>query len=233
MGTVYILRNKMNNKYYVGQTTQIFKERFRQHQTSHSHIGNALRKYGIANFEKILIKDIPEEKLDDLECEYIKEYNSIFPNGYNWQDGGHKNKHHSEESKRKMKGHTNWLGKHHSKETIEKMKKPKSEDTKKKMSEAQKGNTKWLGKHHSKESIEKMKEVKKGHFVSENTRKKISEVKKGHFVSEETKRKMSESKKGNTNCLGNKNHLGFKHSEETKKRISLKLIGNTNAHRKK
>ena len=65
-----------------------------------------------------------------------------------------------------------------------------SEETKKKMSEAQKGKTM------PKESKKRMSEAKKGHIVSEETKRKLSEANKGKIFSEESKRKMSESSKG-------------------------------------
>jgi group I intron endonuclease len=98
---IYILENKINNKCYVGQTIN-FKSRLRQHKYSNSFVGKAIKKYGIKNFGVILIENIEENKLDELEAEYIKKYNSILPNGYNCDTGGHKNKHQLEETKRKI-----------------------------------------------------------------------------------------------------------------------------------
>ena len=54
----------------------------------------------------------------------------------------HKSLHH--------KGNKNWLGRHH------------SEETRRKMSEAQQGNKNMLGKHHSEETRRKMSEAQKG-----------------------------------------------------------------------
>ena len=72
-----------------------------------------------------------------------------------------------------------------------------SEETRKKLSEAQKGeNNPMYGKHHSEETRNKMSEAKKGMQHSEETRKKMSEAKKGMQHSEETRKKMSEAKKG-------------------------------------
>ena len=83
-----------------------------------------------------------------------------------------------------------------------------SEETRRKMSEAQKG------KHLSEEHRRKISEAKKGVTLSEETRIKMSESHKGQIHSEETKKKMSESQKGHT-C-----------TEETRKKMSeaMKLI---------
>ena len=77
--------------------------------------------------------------------------------------------------------------------------KPKSEEAKKKMSEAAKGKPK------SEETKKRMSEAKKN--MSEETRKKISEAQKGKHLSEETKQKIGEAQKGK------------KFSEEHKKKI--------------
>lgn len=167
MGIIYILENKINGKYYIGQTIRSFKERFRQHQISHSIIGNALRKYGTDSFNKIIIEDISEEKLDELEQVYIQKYNSIYPNGYNFDGGGHKNKHLHEDHKKKLrearKGKKPFLGKHC------------SEEHKRKIGESKKGNSYALGRKHTKEELKKMSESKKGFHHSEETKKKLSE----------------------------------------------------------
>ena len=83
-----------------------------------------------------------------------------------------------------------------------------SEETRKKISEASKGKTyseetrKKLsdahkGKKFSAEHKKKLSEVKKGKHLTEETKKKISEAQKN--MSEETKKKMSEARKGENN----------------------------------
>ena len=98
-----------------------------------------------------------------------------------------------------------------------------SEESRKKMSESQKGNTKMLGKTHSEETKRKMSDSSKGNtnFLgkthSEETKRKMSEIKKN--PSEETRRKLSEAQKGNTKMLGKT------HSEETKRKMSASSKG--------
>jgi endogenous inhibitor of DNA gyrase (YacG/DUF329 family) len=92
-----------------------------------------------------------------------------------------------------------------------------SEETKKKMSDAQKGkNNHNYGKHLSEEIKKKMSDANKGKHHSEKTRKKISDANKGKHFSEDTRKKISKAKKG-------------KHrSEETKKKISDANKGENN-----
>ena len=98
-----------------------------------------------------------------------------------------------------------------------------SEESRKKMSESQKGNTKMLGKTHSEETKRKMSDSSKGNTNwlgkthSEETKRKMSETKKN--PSEETRRKLSEAQKGNTKMLGKT------HSEETKRKMSASSKG--------
>lgn len=78
------------------------------------------------------------------------------------------------------------------------------------------------GIHHSKESRQKMSDAKKGHKVSEETKKKLSESLKGKphphkgvSCSEETKQKISESNKGKEGYW-----KGKALSEEHKRKLS-------------
>ena len=56
-----------------------------------------------------------------------------------------------------------------------------------------------LCKHHSEETRKKMSEAQKGKQLSEDTRKKIAEARKGKHRSAETRKKMSEAHKGKHN----------------------------------
>ena len=84
-----------------------------------------------------------------------------------------------------------------------------SEETRKKMSEAQKGkNHPMYEKTLSEEHKKKISESLKGKTLSAKIRKKMSEAQKGKTFSEETRKKISKSLKGKTL------------SEETRKKIS-------------
>lgn len=108
----------------------------------------------------------------------IKELNTLVPNGYNLETGGHKNKHLSEETKQIIRNIH--LGKTLPEETRRKMSisrkgknnpifgKPRSETTKQKISERaierykNKEKHPMFGKHHSETSLEKMRKSKIG-----------------------------------------------------------------------
>lgn len=82
-----------------------------------------------------------------------------------------------------------------------------SDDTRKKISEANKG------KHHTDETRKKISEAHKN--ISDETRKKMSEAQKGKHLTEETRRKMSESHKGRPSP-----RKGVRLSEETRRKLS-------------
>lgn len=94
-GYIYLFKNKLNNKCYIGKTTDI-KRRYNNHVNGNndSYIHRAIIKYGIENFEfKILIHIQAESleelniKLNTLEIYYITKYDS-YNSGYNITTGG-------------------------------------------------------------------------------------------------------------------------------------------------
>lgn len=96
MAHIYIIRNSINGKVYIGQTINSLKYRFSKHKgqvnckNQCSALYSAFRKYGVNNFwiEDLENGEYSKEKLNELEIFYIKKYNSISPNGYNLQFGG-------------------------------------------------------------------------------------------------------------------------------------------------
>lgn len=94
-GSIYIIKNKVNSKVYIGQTTMKIEERFYNHckpstqkKRSSYKLYNAMNKYGTENFYIELLEDnIPLEELDKKEIFYIEKFNS-FKNGYNSTYGG-------------------------------------------------------------------------------------------------------------------------------------------------
>lgn len=101
MSYIYILENKINHKKYVGQTTHSVLKRINSHIGKKSNLGSSIKKYGLKNF-KIHEFLVPEFLLDYFEIELIKNLNTIFPNGYNFESGGHENKHLHKNTKLKI-----------------------------------------------------------------------------------------------------------------------------------
>ncbi|MBM7835757.1 hypothetical protein [Clostridium sardiniense] len=116
-GIIYRIKNKINNKVYIGQTTQArgFKDRYccrgegiervkeyyETHQWKNKHLCNSFNKYGMNNFEVIEELDTANSmsELNEKEEKYINFYNSVDPSyGYNNAQGGC-NKERNKESK--------------------------------------------------------------------------------------------------------------------------------------
>lgn len=85
MGYIYKITNTVNNKSYIGYTTdpQARWEGHRHNQGS-ALVFQAIKKYGI---DKIKFEVIAEDSVDN-EQKYIEKYNTIAPNGYNLKEGG-------------------------------------------------------------------------------------------------------------------------------------------------
>ena len=117
---IYKITNLINKKIYIGQAVshilnhKKFRpygslKRFKCHvseanssKKNQSHyLNNAIRKYGEENFKVDVLDYCELEDSDNLETKYIKEYNSLFPNGYNLKIGG-KTFRHSDESKKRL-----------------------------------------------------------------------------------------------------------------------------------
>ena len=95
---IYKITNNINNKSYIGQSTDI-ERRFAQHKSpyererfSEKPLYKAIAKYGINNFSFEILEECPVEELSQKEEYYIKKYNSLcHKNGYNIRSGGEKN----------------------------------------------------------------------------------------------------------------------------------------------
>ena len=97
-GYIYLYKNQINNKMYIGQTSNL-KQRKAQHKNKSVctyPIDKAINKYGIQNFtfeilEEVLAKSYKEykQKIDSLETFYIHKYRELGNTLYNLtKDGG-------------------------------------------------------------------------------------------------------------------------------------------------
>ena len=101
-GIIYAIRNKVNDKYYVGKTVKTFYKRYcikdkenpiedLSKNTHNKYLKNAINKYGFENFEVIPVLDkaYSKEQLDELEKYYIALYRTEKYGGvYNITTGG-------------------------------------------------------------------------------------------------------------------------------------------------
>lgn len=151
---VYIHKLKSDGRVYVGQTNSSLSRRSGnqgQRYKSCTKFWHAIQKYGWENFEHIVIQEnLTLEQANQLEAELIEKYDSI-NNGFNLVSGG-RNHLWSEEYRQQMRERN--LGAKNPNYG-----KPKSEETKRKISEANK--ISHLGHKHSEETKKKMSEAHK------------------------------------------------------------------------
>lgn len=99
MGIIYCFTNNINGKKYIGQSISKGNARYNNHKNSYknpddceyeSPLHRAFRKHGFENFTyEILAQDIESiDLLNQLEIQYIQQYNCQIPNGYNIEPGG-------------------------------------------------------------------------------------------------------------------------------------------------
>lgn len=106
---IYCIENTINHKKYIGQSINI-NARWRSHKNqliknvhSNAYLQNAWNKYGEENFSFKILELCDENLLDTRERHYISILSTLTTkNGYNLDSGGKINKHHSEETKRKI-----------------------------------------------------------------------------------------------------------------------------------
>lgn len=145
---IYKIVNKVNGKIYVGQSIDI-KRRWRSHKfaskTGNTHLYRSFRKYGLDNFEFIIIALIPKYALNQYEISYINYYSATDQSkGYNLTCGG-------EYPKVLLKEHRQNISKTNKGHKC-------SEETKKRISESN------AGKRRSEETKQKMSYIKKEKF---------------------------------------------------------------------
>ena len=173
---IYIIENIINNKIYVGISSDP-ERRWYDHckpcKRWKSIISNSINKHGRDKFELIIL-----EKCNDLnsaheqEKYWIKELNTISPNGYNLREGGEAGGIPSFETRQKMsktrlgvktgiprseefkqKMSALMTGRTYSSETIERMKLASR-------LRVTKFKNPMYGKKHSKETLEKMRQAR-------------------------------------------------------------------------
>lgn len=200
---IYLIKNKVNGKVYVGQSWDIGL-RWSQHRYSsghNDHLSRAIKKYGKESFEFSILQELStidclpqnvlQATLDMLESYYIELYHSLDSNyGYNKKGGGSRGKC-SEETKAKMSKNNAMHNPEHRKKLLG--------------NQYSKGNTSfWKGKHLPEEMKEKIRSTEKGKVIPDDLRQLWSDGRRkgennGNYGRKHTKEeleKMSAAFKG-------------------------------------
>ena len=186
-----------SGKCYIGQTLNL-KKRLNHYKNldcqQQTNLYHAIVKYGWDCFILDILweptnKEHIKQQLNELETHYMKEHNSLQPNGYNLKLGGDSNLL-SEETKLKIsKSNTGKIISVESKLKMSLAKKGGKLSSEHKANIA-KGNTGRICSDQTKAKIQESNKIK---IVSEETKLKISKSKKGKKLSEEHKLKISNS----------------------------------------
>jgi group I intron endonuclease len=230
MGIVYLARNKVNGKGYVGFTFNLIRrqEGHKRDTRDGSMLAFhcAIRKHGWDSFEWSVVyeddEDSDREWMGWWERKFIKKLSTKAPNGYNMTDGGDG-------------GAMEYTDEHREKIAKASREYWSDEKNRKKQSFTLSGLPKPVG------FGERLSKALVGRVMSLESRAKMSAAKKGrpgHKHSEETKRMMSERCKGRPFPPGalekalavlavspNRGMTGKKHSEEAKAKMSKKHSG--------
>ena len=102
-GIIYRITSP-SGKSYVGQTIRTLKQRMAAHLSKGSGctiLKRAIQKYGIEQMKVDILWKGPVGNLNEKECFFIKQNNTLVPNGYNLMSGGGCSTH-SIASKRKI-----------------------------------------------------------------------------------------------------------------------------------
>ena len=178
--SVYLHKNKINNKIYVGQTSQKPQYRWNNGKGYEScpRFYNAIQKYGWDNFEHIILyTNLTLEEANCYQQIIIEKLKTNDPNfGYNILDGG-TNYHHTEQQKLKQgqKIKEKW----------------KDQEYRQRVSNGLK--EKWKDESYRQKVIEGIS-GQKSHFYGSNKKGQNNPM-FGRHHSEETKKKISQAQK--------------------------------------
>ena len=160
-GIIYVTRNLINGKLYVGLHTGGRKD----YLGSGSYLQKGIKKYGRKNFTRTDLDTFLEiAEGQAKERRWIAALNSKAPAGYNLNDGGEGGLNPSEETRAKMRA--------------AKMGHSVNETTRAKVSAALKGNKYALGLRRTEETKAKMSMAHKGKHFSAEHRAKLSAAQK-------------------------------------------------------
>lgn len=177
-GVIYLIRNKINNKIYIGQTIRSFRDRIHEYELGlgNQYLNNAFNKYGFNEFEfKIIDTGNNLNELNTKEINYILKYKSNQKEfGYNIESGGKNAIPVTETIEKMSKSHTGikqsseWVNKRIAKAGTKEAKKygkPKTEKDKTFLSEN--SSKYWKGKERDSETKKKISETKLKNGLSE------------------------------------------------------------------
>lgn len=102
---IYCITNTINGKRYVGQSTNLRKRTntYNNGVFHNNHLKSSVKKYGWGNFTLKVLIYCEEDQLDYYETTLIEKWDLMNrKKGYNKESGGNRDKHLSEETRKKI-----------------------------------------------------------------------------------------------------------------------------------
>lgn len=176
---VYLLRNTVTGKCYVGQTVLSLDARWARHVSNARHsnfaIHRAIAKHGIAAFARTVLAEVDTlTEANAVERLMVAAYQSFGESGYNQTIGGDgvmSSRRHSDETRRKISA-------------VQKGRKQSSEAIAKRVAHQ-------IGRPLSAEHRHKLSVVQKGRVISARCRELLAKAMKGTRHNVETRAKMA------------------------------------------
>jgi len=173
-GIIYVARNRVNGKAYVGKTVSGLAIRKAAHRReaeagSRCPFHRAIRKWGFETFEFVVLQECVGKSLLRIERIWISVVQSLLPNGYNLTPGGEEGTETAEHARRISQGK---LGKKRPDMTgpnNPRFGRPMPEETRRKLSAATK-------RQMTPEAREFLSRIAIGRRHSQETRAKIAEI---------------------------------------------------------
>jgi len=220
---IYEIKNKINGKVYIGQHSS---NELGSYYGSGKLIKNAIKKYGIENFERnILERCSTKNELNKREKFWIKEKNSLV-NGYNLTEGGtggdnSKFIDYSDEwaEKQRQNAKKYW---HNLSEEDRNTRRQKVIGDKNPMYDKEGF---WKGKKIPKQIIKKQLESRRSYIGEENPNWKGGISKKKCECGKEILPNSETCSQCRNRSIENNPFFGKQHSEEAKKKMSDKRMG--------
>jgi len=233
--TIYLIRNKITNGRYVGQTIRKVSDRWNQHcreTRQNTPLYRSIKKYGIENFEFSILEVSPSyTSLDELERKHIREQKSFIKlncGGYNLTEGGNGLRCVSDLTRKKIG--ISGKGRISTRKGI-----PLSDSHKKLLSDLLSGvNNPNYGKHHSDEVKEKIAKTKRGKTLPAEHKLKIKEsvINTYKSLSKESWNKIRSAGNANLdrhvysfkNKFTGESFIGMRHELYTKYQLNKNLL---------
>jgi group I intron endonuclease len=220
MNSIYLIKNTVNGKVYVGQSTNTQKRLLahrsllRKGKHPNVHLNAAWQLYGEDAFQLYVeVEGLSDVEVDQVEIDLIAKYRAM-DKCYNLDGGGKLGYTHSDETKDKIReGHAGKpkgpMSEYH-KEQISKAhrNRPMTEEREKQWEDARSKRGPI-----TEESRQKMRDSHKGKTLSKEQRQKIGEALRNSEVAKEARAKVNAS------------NVGRVHTEEEREKISLGLRG--------